>query len=258
MTAAERQHRFRVYVAFALVYVFWGSTYLAIRVAVEHIPAALLGGVRFLVAGPLLLVYCALSGRSIRLNRADALRLIALAVLLLTGGNMLLCYSEEYVPSGLAALIVAIVPLWVALIEAFSRRGERLRARGWFGLALGFGGLVILLWPDLRPAWVTDTAETFNRGFVFAIGMLLIGSVSWSFGSILSRRSRLSVGPFAATGWEMTFAGAVNLLIAAVIGDFREVQWSARGFGALAYLIVFGSWIGFTAYIWLLEHVPTP
>ena len=253
-----REHRYRVYFAFALVYFFWGSTYLAIRIAVEHIPAALLGGVRFLTAGPLLLAYCALSGRSIALNRKDFLRLLVLAVLLLTGGNVLLCYSEEYVPSGLAALIVAVVPLWVALIEAFIIKGDRLRARGWAGLGLGVAGLVVLLWPDLAPVLIGGGRTYVHTMMLVATGVVLLGSLSWSVGSIISRRSQLGVGPFAATGWEMTLAGAVNLLLATAIGDWYQVQWSARGLAAVAYLIVFGSWIGFTAYIWLLEHVPTP
>ena len=253
-----REHRYRVYFAFALVYFFWGSTYLAIRIAVEHIPAALLGGVRFLTAGPLMLAYCALSGRSIALNRKDLLRLLVLAVLLLTGGNVLLCYSEEYVPSGLAALIVAVVPLWVALIEAFIIKGDRLHARGWAGLGLGVAGLVVLLWPDLAPLILGGGRTYVHTMMLVATGVVLLGSLSWSVGSVISRRSQLGVGPFAATGWEMTLAGAVNLLLATAIGDWHQVQWSPRGLAAVAYLIVFGSWVGFTAYIWLLEHVPTP
>jgi drug/metabolite transporter (DMT)-like permease len=139
----------------------------------------------------------------------------------------------------------------VALIEGFILKGDRLRGRGWFGLALGIAGLGVLLWPDLR----NTSAE---RAKLAAAVVLLFGSLSWTVGSIISRRSKLSIGPFAATGWEMTVAGAVNLLISVAIGDFHDVVWTPRGLGAILYLVTFGSMVGFTAYIWLLEHVPTP
>jgi len=259
MTPREHQHRVHVMIAFLLVYIFWGSTYLAIRIAVEHIPAAMLGATRFLTAGVLMLIYCGLSGRKISLSRSDALRLAIIGVLLLSGGNVLLAYSEEYVPSGLAALIVAVVPLWVALIEGFILRGDRLRGLGWVGLFLGIAGLIVLLWPQVAPVLVPGRTEgTAESGMLFASGVLLLGSLSWSIGSIVSRRSSLGVGPVAATGWEMTFAGAFNLLVSLAHGDLHTVTWSWRGVGAVAYLVVFGSWVGFTAYIWLLEHVPTP
>lgn len=251
MTAAQKQQQFRVALCFALVYVFWGSTYLAIKIAVEHIPAALMGASRFLISGPLMLALCAMTGRTIKVSKHDFLRVAAIGVLLLTGGNVLLAWSEKYVDSGLAALIVAVVPIWVALIEGFILKGDRLRGRGWLGLVLGIAGLAVLLWPDLR----NTSAE---RAKLLAAGVLLFGSLSWTVGSIISRRSKLAIGPFAATGWEMTIAGAVNLLISIAIGDFHDVVWTPRGVGAILYLVTFGSMVGFTAYIWLLEHVPTP
>jgi uncharacterized membrane protein len=145
--------------AFLLVYFFWGSTYLAIRIAVEHIPPFMLGGVRFLIAGILMLVYCTFSGRKISLSFSDAWRLALMGVLLLTGGNMLLAYSEEVLPSGVAALIVAIVPLEVALIESFVLKGERLRGSAWAGIFLGLGGLVVLFWPQLAPILLPGKAQ---------------------------------------------------------------------------------------------------
>lgn len=259
MTAAERQHRFQVMTAFLLVYFFWGSTYLGIRIAVEHIPPFMLGGARFLVAGVLMLAYCAFSGRKIALGWADAWRLAVIGVLLLTGGNMLLAYSEEVLPSGVAALIVATVPLWVALIESFILKGEQLRGPGWLGLSLGFAGLGVLMWPQLAPVLLPGHSQAaVNGSILFATAVLLFGSLSWSVGSIVSRRSSLGVGPVAATGWEMTFAGAVNLAISLAHGDLHTTQWTPRGIAAVIYLIIFGSWVGFTAYIWLLDHVPTP
>jgi drug/metabolite transporter (DMT)-like permease len=245
------RHALNVVTAFGLVYFFWGSTYIAIRIGVEHTPAALMSGIRFLIAGVLMLSWCLLTGKSIGLKRADALRLFVIGTLLLTGGNAVLVWSESYLPSGLAALIVAVVPLWVAIIDGPILGGDRLSSRGWGGLLLGFSGLAILLWPKL-----TSTA-VLERKQLFAGAILVLGSLSWAIGSIISRRSQLSVGPFVATGWEMTFAGALNLVLGLLHGDQHHANWAWPGLGAIAYLVTFGSLVGFTAYIWLLEHVPT-
>jgi drug/metabolite transporter (DMT)-like permease len=258
MTPKERQHRFRVFLAFGLVYFFWGSTYIGIRIAVEHIPPALLSGMRFVTAGLVMLAYCAFTGRRIRLTAKDAFLLAVMGVLLLTGGNMGLAYSEQYIPSGLSALIVAVVPLWVALIEGFILRGERLKGRGWLGLGLGLVGLVVLLWPQLAPL-IRHGLPQSSAGRMFLAGsaVLLLGSLCWSVGSIISRRTQLSVDPFAATAWEMTIGGTVNMIIALSLNQQHTVIWTARGVSAVIYLTIFGSLVGFTAYIWLLEHVPT-
>jgi drug/metabolite transporter (DMT)-like permease len=173
-------------------------------------------------------------------------------VLLLTGGNVMVAWSEQYVPSGLAALIVAVVPIWVAVIESILPRGERLAGRGLAGLALGIAGLAVLMWPRLNAGGAAGHMQILG-----ALG-LIFASLSWASGSILSRRSQLRIDPFAATAWEMTLAGFVNLGLVLVLGDHHRVVWTGRGLGAILYLVIFGSWIGFTAYIWLLEHVPTP
>jgi len=251
MTAAERQHRWRVGLAFGLVYFFWGSTYLGIRIAVEHIPAPLAMGVRFAVAGPLLLAVCKLQGRRLAVARRDWLRLAAIGLLLLTGGNMVVAWSEQSVASGLAALIVAVVPLWVALIEAGILKGERLHGRGFLGLALGIGGLLVLLWPELRAP------GTLGRRELLGCLTLIAASLSWASGSVLSRRSELKVDAFVAAGWETTIGGVANLAIALALGDHHRAVWTLRGAGAIVYLIIFGSWVGFSAYTWLLNHVPT-
>jgi len=249
--AQVKTHRLRVAVSFGLVYLFWGSTYLAISIAVRHFPAALMGSVRFLIAGVLMLGWCAFTGKKIAISRKDALRLLIIGVLLLTGGNVVLAWTEKFINSGLAALIVAVVPIWVALIEAIFG-GDRLNVRGWIGLLLGIGGLFVLLWPDVATGGAVG-----KRDLVVCL-VLTLGSLSWALGSVVSRRSQLSIGPFAATGWEMLFSGAVNGLIALSLGDHRHADWSRAGWLAIAYLVTFGSLVGFTAYIWLLEHVPTP
>lgn len=251
MTEAERRHNLLVGLNFGLVYVLWGSTYLAIRIVVEHIPPAMMGGVRFLIAGAVMLAWCALTGRRVALTRPDFWRIALIAVLLLTGGNVTVGWAEKYVPSGLAALIVAVVPLWVALIETFVLKGERLLPRGMFGLLLGIAGLVVLLWPKIAGASGMQTMQLYA-----ALG-LIAASLSWATGSILSRRWDFRIDAFTATAWEMLIAGVVNMALALALGDHRHVEWTARSIGGLLYLIVAGSWIGFTAYIWLLNHVPT-
>jgi drug/metabolite transporter (DMT)-like permease len=247
----EHSHRLRIGVSFALVYFFWGSTYLAILIAVRHFPAALLGALRFLIAGLLMLGWCALSGTKIALSRKDALRLLLVGVLLLTGGNVVLAWTEQFINSGLAAMIVAVVPIWVALIEAVIG-GDRLNHRGWTGLLLGIGGLFVLLWPNIA------SGSAIGRRDLIVCLVWTLGSLSWALGSVFSRRFQLGIGPFAATGWEMLLAGLVNGFLALAVGDFKHADWSRTGWLAIAYLVTFGSLVGFTAYIWLLEHVPTP
>ncbi|HSE49592.1 MAG TPA: EamA family transporter, partial [Terriglobales bacterium] len=173
-----------------------------------------------------------------------------IGVLLLVGGNVGVAWAEKTVPSGLTALIVAIVPIWVAVIETFILKGERLKARGFVGLGMGIAGLVVLLWPKLN-------AGSVGHGVLFGALILVGASLSWATGSVYSRRWDLKVDPFAATGWEMLCAGVVNLGISLALGDQHTVVWTARGIGAIAYLITAGSLIGLTAYVWLLNHVPT-
>jgi len=248
----EKQQKLKVATAFGLVYVLWGGTYLAMKIAVEHIPPYVMGTVRYLIAGPLMLGYLALIGKKIRISRLDVVRLIALGVLMLSIGNMGVAWAEEYVPSSLAALIVAIVPIWVAIIEAWVLRVRRMSLMGVAGLALGIAGMLVLLWPKL-------TLGTRLGQLEFAgVGILLVASMSWSLGSVLSGRWNLSVDVFIASAWQMTFGGIVNSIVAFSSGGFHKVVWTAHGGLAILYLITCGSWIGFTAYIWLLENVPTP
>lgn len=252
MTEAQRKFRLQVIVAFALVYVLWGSTYLGIRIAVEHIPPALMGALRFIIAGTLMLAWCLGTGRSIRINRQELLHLSVIGVLLLTTGNVILGWAETYIPTGLAALIIAITPLWFLLLETFSQRGDHISGRGVAGIVLGIGGVLVLLWPKLTGGGALGRAQLFG-GF-----LVLCSSFSWASGSVLSKRWHSQVDPYVASGWEMFIAGLVNMAVALSLGDLRRVTWERSSLLAVLYLVVAGSWIGFTAYVWLLRHVPTP
>jgi drug/metabolite transporter (DMT)-like permease len=248
MTHSE-QHRWRVIVAFLLVYVFWGSTYLGIAIGVKYVPPYLMTGVRFLIAGVLMLLYCWWAKRGIRVTFGQLVRLGVIGCLLLSVSNVTLAWAEQVVPTGLAALIVAITPLWFLVIDSFMFRGDRPSAKGYVGLVLGIAGIAVLLWPKLMAT------TALGRQQFFAASALIFASFSWSLGSALSKRWQKGIDPFSASGWQMAVAGTVNLIVAAAFGEFAHARWTAAGIGAIAYLIVFGSWVGFSAYIWLLQHV---
>jgi drug/metabolite transporter (DMT)-like permease len=252
MTEPQQQQRSRIIVAFALLYVLWGSTYLAMRVLVRDMPPYVAGTVRYLIAGPIMLAALALMGRKIRLTGADLRRLLVISILLLSTGNIGVLWGEEYVSSGLASLIVALVPLWVVMLEAWVFRAGRMTPKGLFGLALGIVGLLVLLWPRIT------SGSHLGRLELFGAAILAGASFLWALGSIFSHRYNLSVDVFVSAAWQMTLAGAVNGVIALVFGQFQKTHWTKSALTGIAYLVVFGSWAGYTAYIYLLEHVPTP
>jgi drug/metabolite transporter (DMT)-like permease len=252
MTEPQQQQRSRIIVAFALLYVLWGSTYLAMRVLVRDMPPYVAGTVRYLIAGPIMLAALALMGRKIRLTGADLRRLLVISILLLSTGNIGVLWGEEYVSSGLASLIVALVPLWVVMLEAWVFRAGRMTLKGLFGLALGIAGLLVLLWPRIT------SGSHLGRLELFGAAILAGASFLWALGSIFSHRYNLSVDVFVSAAWQMTLAGAVNGVIALVFGQFQKTHWTKSALTGIAYLVVFGSWAGYTAYIYLLEHVPTP
>ncbi len=252
MQAADRKFRTQVVVAFTLVYILWGSTYLGIAIAVRHIPPLMMGASRFLVAGALMLGFRLATGNRVFLPARDIFRLTVIGVLLLTTGNVILGLAETYIPTGLAALLIAITPLWFLLLERFIfARNERIAPRGLVGIALGLVGVVVLLWPDLTAATRIGHRELVGAALV------LFSSMSWATGSVLSKRWHVNTDPYTGSGWQMLTAGVVNLILALLFGDQRTTVWEFHSVLAVGYLVLAGSLVGFTAYIWLLKHVPT-
>jgi drug/metabolite transporter (DMT)-like permease len=236
---------------FALVYFFWGSTYLAIDIAVEHVPPALMCAVRFTIAGAIMLGYCVIRGESIRYSPKRLLELGVVGILLLMGGNLTLCYAERYIPTGLAAMLVASMPLWFLILDSLILGHHKLSGRAFAGLALGFMGTLVLLWPQLL-----DTGEVGRRQLFWCVA-LICGALSWAFGSVLSKKWQSGAPTFGETAWPVFLAGLGNWILALLHGDISHVTWTARGIGAIAYLVVCGSLIGYTAYIYILGHAPT-
>ncbi len=236
--------------AFGLVYLFWGSTYLAIDIAVQTIPPGLMCALRFSIAGVVMLAVCAATGRKIFYSARQIVLAAIVGLLLLMGGNLTLSYAELAVSSGLAALIIAITPLWFLVLDSLLLGDHHISCRGKAGLALGIAGLFVLAWPQLHGG-------SLGHRELMASVSLIGGSFSWALGSVLSKRWQSGIDVFSATGWQVLAAGVGNFVFALLAEDIRHVSWTMRGLSAVGYLVVCGSWIGYTCYIWLLEHVPT-
>lgn len=240
----------KVVAAYAAVYIIWGSTYLAILFAIETLPPFLMASVRFLVAGGFLYTWTRLRGGE-RPLRAHWVAATIIGGFLLLGGNGAVVWAEQRVSSGMAALLIATLPLWMVLVDWLRPGGTRPTGRVILGLVVGFAGLVYLIGPD------DAGVESVDR---IGAAVLLFGSLSWAIGSIYARTAPRPRTPLLGTGMEMLAGGALLLVLGLAAGESPQVQLAAvssRSALALLYLIVFGSLIGYTAYVWLLR-VSTP
>ena len=234
MTEPQHQQRSRIIIAFALLYVLWGSTYLAMRVVVRDMPPYVAGTLRYLVAGPIMLAVLALMGRKVRLTGPDLRRLLVISILLLSTANIGVLWGEKYVASGLASLIVALVPVWVVMIEAWVFRAGRMPPKGLFGLAFGIVGLLVLLWPRIT------SGSHLGRLELYGSAILAGASFLWALGSIFSHRYNLSGDVFVSAAWQMTLAGVINGVIALVFGQFQKTHWTVPALTGIGYIVVFG------------------
>lgn len=239
----------RIWTGLAIIYVVWGSTYLGIRVMVETIPALLGAGVRFTVAGTCMLAFLAIRKgvAHIRVERRELAAAALIGLLLPAGGNGLVTVAEKDVPSALAALLIAAVPLWVVIFRRLARDPV---PRGTFwGVIGGFCGLAMLLLPGNRP----DGATTIG------LVLVVVASVSWAGGSFISPKVGLPADPFVSTGWQMVCGGAAMIvggLVSGEAGDLHVGELSTRSVLAFAYLTTIGSIVAFSAYVWLLKNAP--
>jgi drug/metabolite transporter (DMT)-like permease len=246
-----RKHatRAQIIAAFASIYLIWGSTYLAIRYADQTIPPFIMGGIRFLISGAMLYAWARYRGAP-RPSRIHWRNAVIAGAFLLLGGNGAVVWAEQFVPSGMTALLVSILPFWLVIIEWVRPPRRRPAGAVLVGLILGFIGIVVLVGP----------ADLGGHGDVRPIGALVLitGSLSWAIGSFYSRDAELPESGLLTTGMEMLGGGILLLIVGALTGEFSgfDIHAVSRASAAgLLYLITFGSLLGFTSYIWLLDKV---
>lgn len=237
------------YLAWIAVCLIWGTTYLAIRVALETVPPASVGAIRFVIAGVLLAAVLVMRG--VKLPGIGHWPGLALVGLLLLGvGNGMVVVAEQWVPSGIAAVVIATAPFWIAGLEALIPGGERFSRRTLTGMTIGFGGILLLLWPDLTAGGV------IGRQFLYGLIALQLAELGWAAGTAYSKRHARGENALAAAAMQMIFGGTAMLIIAVAAGELGRIQFTLRSAVAELYLIVFGSLLGFPAYIYALKHLP--
>jgi drug/metabolite transporter (DMT)-like permease len=238
---AEREGRLGGYVAFAAICIIWGTTFAAIRVAIETIPTLLVGAVRFLIAGLLLFVIARLSGARFPKSRTEWRDQVIAGVLMAGAANTLVVYAEHELTSGLAALLAATIPIWMAAMEAILGLSS-LTWRKVAGLVLGFGGVALLVAPAI------GRLETSVR-FFLAVGAMQLNAILWNGGTLIARRHRATADPMAAAVVQMLAGGVAVSLVALAAGERPTLEmFSVRSSIALLYLAVLGSVVAYTAY----------
>lgn len=245
-TARERRLAILAWITVCFV---WGTTYLAIRVALEAVPVMLIVALRWTTAGALLAATLLAFGQKFP-PRSAWPGLALVGFLMNVVGNGFVVWAQQYVPSGLAAVVIAVVPFWNVLVEALLPRGERFTSRVLGGLAIGFAGIVVLVWPNLT----VGGAE--GRMFIAGVFALQLACLGWALGTSYTKHRPFSGNPLATAAMQMLFGGAIMLAIGAASGGWSGLSVSPRSGAAMIYLIVAGSIVGYSAYVFALKHLP--
>ncbi|MFZ5967048.1 MAG: EamA family transporter [Bacillota bacterium] len=241
----DREER-KVLLAYLCVCIVWGSTYLAIRIGVSQFPPMAFAGIRFIAAGALMLLYARFKGLPLPDSTGDVKKLGIVGLFLLLGGNGLVVWAEQWVHSGLACLLVATVPLFMALLELMMPNANKIGKKGWIGLIIGFAGVVLLVLSGSGTGAID----------MLGAGLLLLAAFLWSSGSVLSKTFQPSGSIVSHIGIEMLSGGFGLCLVGLLLGEFSRIHITTTGIGALLYLIFFGSILGYSSYIYILQKWP--
>jgi drug/metabolite transporter (DMT)-like permease len=237
------------YLSFLTVCIVWGTTYLGISVALESVPVLLVAGLRWTAAGVIMSGLMLATGRGLPKPRLWA-PLALLGFLMNVVGNGFVVYAQQYVASGLTAVLIATTPFWSALAERLLPNGERFTPRSLAGLALGFSGIVVLVWPEMTNGGAS------GRQFVIGVIAIQLACIGWVIGTSFAKRHELGDNPFRSTALQMVFSGTMLLSAATAHGDWSQVFFTPRTIAAMAYLTIAGSLIAYSAYIYAIQHLP--
>ena len=237
----------KAYLAWIAICIIWGTTYLFIRIGVETIPPMLFAGFRWVAAGIILMGILTFSGKTFP-KKSDIKHILIIGIALLGFGNGLVVVGEQWIESGLAALLITTVPFWMVGVESMLPKGPELNRLTIAGLIIGGLGVLLIFGGDLK--------YIFESKYLIGVLSILGAVVSWSLGSVYSKYKKVSVHPLMSASIQMLFAGSVQVLLGSVLGEFNQLHLTQEGLISLSYLIVFGSIFGYGSYIYALEHLP--
>jgi drug/metabolite transporter (DMT)-like permease len=237
----------KAYIAWISICIIWGTTYLAIRIGVEDLPPMLFAGMRWLIAGPILLIILRIKGYSLP-KKSDFIPIAIIGLSLLGLGNGFVVFAEQWVPSGLTSLLITTVPFWIVGLEFFTPNSDRLNKKIIAGLFLGLVGVGLIFWGDVE--------NLFNVSYLLGVIGLMVAVISWSAGSVYSKYKKVSVHPLMSAAFQMIIAGVVLTTLGISIGEISSIHFTNDSLIAFSYLVVFGSLIGYASYIYAIAHLP--
>ncbi len=237
----------KAYLAWLAICIIWGTTYLVIRIGVMEMPPFLFSGMRWLLAGPIILLFLKLRGIPLP-TKKDLIPITIIGVLLIGLGNGLITFAEQWIPSGLTALLITTVPMLIVLIETLILKKVAFNRTILLGALVGFGGILLIFGHNF--------ALLFEMEYLFGIIAIYAGVISWASGTVYSKYRKIDVNPMASAATQMTIGGVFQIIVGLSIGEAEHFAFTQNGVLAFIYLAIFGSFIAYGAYIYAIEHLP--
>jgi drug/metabolite transporter (DMT)-like permease len=242
-----QKENFRAYIAWINICIVWGTTYLAIRIGVAGLPPMLFAGLRWLFAGLILFSFLKIKGYKVP-NKKEFLHNSVVGICLLGFGNGLVVTSEQWLESGITALLITTVPFWIVGIEAFMPGSKKINLQVVSGLILGLIGVTLIFGSDIK--------HLINSSHVLGILTLLIAVMMWSIGTIYSKYQKVNIHPLMSASVQMLVAGSLQTILGIALGELPLLSFHINGIIAFSYLLLFGSLVGYTSYIYAVSHLP--